>query len=243
MRPLSKRAADGALPGTRAPSWVYACVRGVVRAVFWPAFRALYGFRITGERQQALKALRGGGVVVCNHVHVLDCVMMNLALPGKRVWVLSLPENFNIPVAGRLVRLLGGLAVPASPGGYRLLYRRLRAVFANGQVLQVYPEGELVPWCGELRGFHPGAFCFAARFGVPVVPFVLRRTKGALAGRGLELCALSPVYAPQGMRPRQAAAFLEEQCRAAMQQALARAEMPAPRAVQTGRKSSKGRKK
>ena len=104
---------------------MYACVRGVVRAVFWPAFRALYGFRITGERQQALKALRGGGVVVCNHVHVLDCVMMNLALPGKRVWVLSLPENFNIPVAGRLVRLLGGLAVPASPGGYRLLYLSL----------------------------------------------------------------------------------------------------------------------
>ena len=32
MRPLPKRAADGALPGTRAPGWVYACVRGVVPA-------------------------------------------------------------------------------------------------------------------------------------------------------------------------------------------------------------------
>ena len=61
---------------------------------------------------------------------------------------------------------------------------------------------------------------------MPVVPFVLRRTKGALAGRGLELCALPPVYAPQGMRPRQAAAFLEEHCRAAMQQALAQAHQP-----------------
>ena len=153
--------------------------------------------------------------------------MMNLALPGKRVWVLSLPENFNIPVAGRLVHLMGGLAVPSSPGGYRLFYRRLQAAFAKGQVLQVYPEGELVPWCGELRGFHPGAFLFAARFGVPVVPFVLCRTKGGLAGRGLQLCALAPVRAPEGMRPRQAAKFLEQSCRNAMRQALAQAQQAA----------------
>lgn len=200
-------------------AWWYWTARRMIHAILWPVLRLLFGFRIQGREN--VKSVSGGAVTVCNHIHILDCAMVYMAFPQRRMWALSLPSNLKLPLAGAIVRTMGGLAVPSSAEGYRKLYRHLEDCFAQGHWLHVYPEGELQAWCRGLRPFHPGAFRFAVHFGVPVVPCILRQyTRRGPFRRGLELIVLPPEDIPAGMPAREAALELERRACAAMEQAL-----------------------
>lgn len=210
MKPLQK-------PGAEPPRRLYWLLHAVITVLFWPAFRLLYGFRVTGrEHLEGLSA----GITVCNHVHTLDCVMTALALGRRRVWFLSLPSNLALPVAGPIVRVMGGVAVPQSAAGYKALYRRLQGIFARGEWFHVYPEGALLPRCQTLRPFYPGAFQMAVRCGVPVVPCVLRRYPRRFGRAGLELAILPPVRPCGGTAARTAARQLQDDVFRRMESAL-----------------------
>ncbi len=70
----------------------------------------VYGLRVRGREN--LEGAQGGVVTVCNHIHPLDCVMVACALRGRQTYFVSLKSNLEIPVIGRLVRLLGALPLP-----------------------------------------------------------------------------------------------------------------------------------
>lgn len=220
MQPLPRAAEPDKRLEIHPPrAWWYWTARRAIHAILWPVLRLAFGLRISG-RENA-RAVSGGAVTVCNHIHILDCVMVYMAFPQRRMWALTLPDNLRLPAAGAIVRTMGGLAVPHSAEGYRKLYRHLDSCFNQGHWLQVYPEGKLLPWCRELRQFQPGAFRFAVHFGVPVVPCVLRqyRRRGPLK-RGLELVVLPPVSASQGLTAKRAALELEDRVLTAMEEAL-----------------------
>ena len=204
-------------PGAEPPRRLYWFLHGVITALFWPAFRLLYGFRVTGrEHLEGLPA----AITVCNHVHTLDCVMTALALGHRRVWFLSLPSNLTMPVAGPIVRVMGGIGVPDGLAGYKALYRRLAGIFARGEWFHVYPEGALQPGCRTLRSFLPGAFQMAVRCGVPVVPCVLRRYPRRWGPDGLEFVLLPPLSPDPALPPRAAADALCKEARRRMEDAI-----------------------
>ena len=224
MKPLKSTPIPDEVPARR-----YWPARRAILRILMPVLRLLYGFRVVGD--PTMCSAPGPFVVVCNHVHTLDCVMVSKAFEQKRQWVLSLPSNLELPVAGAIVRVMGGIPVPDRPAGYRVLYRRLEEVFARGEFFQVYPEGELLPGCRTLRPFHPGAFLFAVRSGVPVVPCVLRWAPWEdgdfhLRRERLELCVL-PAVSPEefsGRSPRGRALAMCEAVQAQMRAALPREE-------------------
>lgn len=195
----------------------YRLVRWLVKTIFPPVFRLLYGWRITGKEN--LAGL-DSAITLCNHVHTLDCVMMAIAMQHKDMLVLSLPENLHKAFVGGIVRTAGAVAVPQSPAEYRTFYRKASADLAAGRFLHIYPEGWLEPGCRTLRQFHPGAFQMALRFGVPVVPCVLRHYLRKNGKEGLELCILPPLAADPALTKRQAAADLEARARSAMEAAI-----------------------
>lgn len=138
-----------------------------------------------------------------------------------------------MPVAGVLVKLLGGIGLPEKLDGWKAVCRRVEKVFEEGQFLQVYPEGELISGCRTLREFKPGAFTFAVKYSRPVVPCVLRyyprgsavgdRKNGRKRRDGLELVILEPVFVPEGVKGRRAAQMMEETARGRMEEALGKA--------------------
>jgi len=130
----------------------------------------VHGLRVTGREH--LDAVRGGVVTVSNHVHYLDGPWAAGQFRGRRAAVTSQPENFRLPVAGFLVTHLLALALPRTPGELRTFEERLRRVLDAGQGVHVFPEGELVMYDTALRPFRRGAFAYACRLGVPVVPMV-----------------------------------------------------------------------
>lgn len=205
-----------------AAPWLHKALRRVVLVVFGPLF-ALWGWQVCGKEH--LNGLPGGAVTVCNHVHPLDCVRLACALFSHEMYFLSLKANLELPVAGRLVRLLGGLPLPETAAAGVHLSRTIRTLLGQGALVQIYPEGVLVPYCSTLRPFARGAFCYAADSGAPVLPCVLvpRPRTGWRRFTGkkplLQLVILPPVYPQQGPR-RAAATKLQQQVTAAMQAVL-----------------------
>ncbi len=220
MKPSRNRSErDPRLELREMPERWYRLSRRGINAILGPVLRLCYGFRIQGAENA--EAVSGGAVTVCNHVHTLDCVMLSLAFPGRRLWCLSLPDNLTLPVAGVIVRNMGAIAVPSNAEDYREFCRHMKKCFAAGQWLQVYPEGELISGCRELRPFHPGAFRFSLQFQVPIIPCVLRTYRRRWPfRRGLELVILPPVYPEQDFPKREAVHAAARAVRGCMEQAL-----------------------
>ncbi len=123
---------------------------------------------------------QGPAIVVANHISYLDGPMMLLALPPRFSFVVKV-EASRVPVIAMLLRRMGCTFVSrdnATQGSadMRSLIRALKA----GHSLGLFPEGH-IQRCPGLQPFRLGAFLIAAQCGVPVVPAVIRGTRGFLA--------------------------------------------------------------
>ncbi|GAA1875111.1 glycosyltransferase [Asanoa iriomotensis] len=129
-----------------------------------------------GVRSEGVNPLRrvGGVVTVCNHVHPLDSVLVALAAFPRRLVFTSAPINLQNRGYGWMVRLLGGVAVPASASRLPGFFAELELLLAKGKGVHFFPEGELEPYDTGLREFKRGAFHLAAQARVPVVPLSVR---------------------------------------------------------------------
>ncbi len=135
--------------------------------------RLILGVRSEGEHRLPPG---GGALTVCNHVHPLDSALVAIAMFPRRVVFTSAAINLQHRWYGRLVRLLGGVAVPPTPAGLPLFFAELELFLAKGRIVHFFPEGELKPYDTSLRDFKRGAFHLAAQARVPVVPLSIRFT-------------------------------------------------------------------
>ncbi len=170
----------------------------------------VFGLRVRGRKN--IQMLKGkGAVVVCNHVHNLDCTFLALLdTPRKSVFT-SMEILFSQPVVGPLIHCLGSVPVPAVPSKMRRFICELTDAVKSGRLVCIYPEGELIPYCTQLRSFKEGAFTIAAKAGAPVIPVMIteRENKGLwkILKRKpcLTITAGEPLYPDSNMEPRFAA--------------------------------------
>ena len=119
--------------------------------------RVVLGSRIDGWKN--LRRLRNtGAVTVCNHVHMLDCTLVEQALFKERTYFITLASNFKIPLVRHLIRILGGVPLSADVQTTAELFSEMGKALKKGACVQIYPEGVLLPYCRELRPFRRGAF-------------------------------------------------------------------------------------
>ena len=185
--------------------------------------RVLFGFKITGREN--LKAVKGGAITVCNHVHPMDCTMVNLALLDKRLYYLTLETNFRIPIVRHLIRVLGAVPIPSKKHCFNEMFSEMSAAAKAGAFVHVYPEGVLIPYSKKLRRFKSGAFRIAAAANVPVLPMVISQEKPTglfefyKRKPCLTLNILPPIYPEQGeISEKQSAELLKNACIEAMRE-------------------------
>ena len=205
---------------------------GVAAPLLFCACKLWFGFRVERPAGEGLPSR--GCVVVANHVHYLDAVLVALSVWPRRVRVLVARENWDHPVIGPFMHAFGCIPTGGTLAQTREMLRRVRAVPESGHVLLVFPEGELACYREGLAPFRPGAFAVAASAGAPVVPVVLARRRDA-SGRlsGVGLCRLfgrpcldvrwgEAVYPPDGASGRARAHDLELRTREEMERLLRR---------------------
>src|SRR5690606_1241691 len=97
--------------------------------------------------------VKGGAVVISNHVHILDSAMNSLAAFPKRPIMTAMKANFERPVAGFFVNLLGAVPVPEGLLETQVFFQTLSDQARNGRFVHMYPEGELIDKDSEIREF------------------------------------------------------------------------------------------
>lgn len=140
---------------------------GLAMPIFGVYFIGIRGLRIKGRKH--LKKI-DGAVLISNHVHKLDSVMSGLtSFPRKPIFT-SMQENFEHPVYGRLVNVLGATPTPKTLDETKIFFNELKKHAAKGRFVHFFPEGELITKDPSLREFKRGAFKVAEEANVPVVP-------------------------------------------------------------------------
>ena len=162
---------------------------------------------------------RGAFVLVPNHSSFADHLVLDALLSVLRdtpTHYLTKAESFTHPLRSRWTQGMGGIPVDRDRPGRELL-AAVDTVFGSGSALVVYPEGTRGPgW--PLLPFKDGAFRFADRAGVPVIPVGLWGAadilpKGAVLPRDARVRVVfgAPLNADPALpRPRRIASLTEQ---------------------------------
>jgi putative phosphoserine phosphatase/1-acylglycerol-3-phosphate O-acyltransferase len=123
----------------------------------------------------------GPGIIVANHRSYFDSAAMGvtLAMAGRPVRFLGKKEVFDVPIAGQLMRMMGGIRVDRGTGSDEPL-KAAAAALENGDLVGLMPEGTiprgLAFFDPELKG-RWGAAKLAAMTRAPVIPIGLWGTE------------------------------------------------------------------
>ncbi|HHW30066.1 MAG TPA: glycosyltransferase [Clostridiaceae bacterium] len=129
--------------------------------------RVVLGVRVVGKRH--LRKLNGA-ITVCNHVHLLDSVLVGLALFPHKLIFPTLKKNTEAFWYGNIVKILGGVAIPGNMTELKGFFDEMEYLLVKGRIVHFFPEGELRPYDRSLRDFKKGAFYLASQAYVPIIP-------------------------------------------------------------------------
>jgi putative phosphoserine phosphatase/1-acylglycerol-3-phosphate O-acyltransferase len=156
------------------------------------------GVRFTFEGVEHIPA-DGPAIVVFNHRSYFDPTVMGLlsAKAGRTVRSLGKKEVFDVPIAGRFLRALGGIRVERATGSDEPLRHAAKAL-DGGELVMMAPQGTIPRgpafFDPELKG-RWGAAKLAAMTGAPIVPVGLWGTEKVWP-RSARLPRFSPLDRP-----------------------------------------------
>ncbi len=183
-----------------------------VAAVLQPIVRRHLGICVVGEEH--LKGISGGAIITSNHFSVFE----NLAVKevadrvkGKhRFYRVIKGLNFFQPGwIGFLMKNCDTLPLSKNLKTLRLFENALATVLARGDLVLVYPEQAM--WWNYRKPRPPkaGAYHYAAKFGVPIIPcFVTMRDTDVPDGTGFPkqqytVHVMPPLYPDPDRTPRE----------------------------------------
>ena len=124
------------------------------------------------EGRENLNKVGDEYITVANHINMIDCAMIVLSIFPRIPYFLTLQSNLEIPFIKYLVMLFRGIPIPRNISGKEKMVNTIDGLLKKGEVVGIYPEGHLIPYCDGLREFKNGAFAFSVKNQVPVVPIL-----------------------------------------------------------------------
>ncbi|MBA2278553.1 MAG: 1-acyl-sn-glycerol-3-phosphate acyltransferase [Chloroflexia bacterium] len=146
-------------------------LRGVpfraLRAVLLLLCRLLLGMKVEGL---ANVPATGGVVLVSNHLHNADPVLISIAFP-RPLHFMAKKELFGVPVVGWGIRLVGSFPVDRGRAD-RTAIRRAQATLEQGIALGIFPEGTRSR-TRRIARVHTGVGLVALRGNAPILPMAI----------------------------------------------------------------------
>lgn len=194
-----------------------AVIRGVLRVCGPVLLKVAYGCRVEGkEHLRALREKKQGAICVSNHVAYLDTLFVRQAIGHFHTYFTMAPWNNKKGLGGWFIRHAGMWAFSADLAAMRNLTNEMKTRLGEGGIVHFYAEQAMWTNYQKPRPMKDGAFYYAVRYNVPVLPvfFTFKvNKKGCM--RRLVIHILPPV-APDNSLPRnERAGRLKAQAQAA----------------------------
>ena len=139
-----------------------------------PITNIRYAIRVEGRKNLRLyrKELKNGFVSVSNHIAEWDYLALLSAMYPRKAFFPIWSRNMETPMAP-IFKTIGGIPVPLSVHGARSFISAMDSVLEEKKWLHVYAEGSMWFFYPAIREFQNGAFFFALRHKVPVLPLAI----------------------------------------------------------------------
>lgn len=131
---------------------------------------------------QAFKTkLRGGAVVVSNHVGLSDPIVLESAFWYRRMFFLAGEIVMKNPIVAFLLRGAGCIKIDRNISDIEAI-RKAVSVLKDGRLLAVFPQGGIHD-TGSVSEIKAGAILLAVQAGVPIIPSYSQKPKHRLHRR------------------------------------------------------------
>lgn len=132
-----------------------------------------YGIRFRGRRN--LRNLKNtGAVAISNHVLTLDFLTMAQAVFPKKLYYQVLESSMKLPFVRYLLKAGGCMPIPTKQSAKRVYIEEVDKILKEEKkIVGMYPEAALWPYYNKIRKFKPGAFHFAVKNDVPIIPIMI----------------------------------------------------------------------
>jgi 1-acyl-sn-glycerol-3-phosphate acyltransferase len=153
----------------------------LLRFLMWILANILYRVRVSGEDNMPL---RGGALLVCNHVSFIDWLLLSAAVrrPLRFVMHYGFFRGFPIRQLMRQAKVIPIATAKEDPVVLEAAFEQIAEELRNGHVVCIFPEGKIT-FDGELSPFHPGITRILDLTPVPVIPAALNGLWGSLFSR------------------------------------------------------------
>ncbi|MDE6660644.1 MAG: 1-acyl-sn-glycerol-3-phosphate acyltransferase, partial [Anaeroplasmataceae bacterium] len=147
-----------------------------------------------------LKGIKSGAIVTSNHVNKLDSVAIGYALRKHKLHFTAAEFNNMKCRLGTYMRAYGIFPIPSKQSMMKKFQQQLEHYLKQNELVTFFPESSEW-WCYEKpRPYQMGAFHYAAKYMVPILPiFITFKKTGKLNKEGIEkrifiVHILKPIY-------------------------------------------------
>lgn len=163
------------------------------------------------------KGISTGAILTCNHINKLDSLVVGHAFKTKRIRYTAAEFNNFKGGLGSLMRAYGMLSIPSKPSLLQKFSKEIESALKRKEWVLFFPEGSEW-WCYEKpRPYQMGAFHYAAKYNVPILPLFITFIKTNLYdSMGVEkrkfvLHILRPIYPKASLSLKENKKFLKEE--------------------------------
>lgn len=175
--------------------------RTMMQVIGTPVMKLVYGAKVVGkENIRALK--KQGAICICNHFNYLDTLFVRQAAGHYRSYHTMAPYNNKRGIGGHIIRQGGMLPFSADLNAMRKLVKEMEALLKEGKIVNFYVEQAMWYNYQKPRPMKDGAFHYAVKFSVPVLPLFCtfqKSKKGRI--RRLRIHIMPAIY-PDLLLPR-----------------------------------------
>ena len=175
-----------------------------IMAMFGPILiKVKYGAKVVGKKNLKL-VKKSGAITICNHIHYLDTLFVRQGIGHINSFHTMAPWNNKKGAGGHIIRHGGMLPLSSDYTAMKNLAAEMERLLKKGKRINFYPEHSMWWNYQKPRPMKSGAFHYAVKFDVPVLPLFCTFKKSKRGGlKKLRIHILPAIYPNKSLPPKE----------------------------------------